>query len=269
MDTGFTGMKFNRKTIVAAIFFIVVIAALFVFNFIKIDFTSDAEADKLIQSCIMRLLCSFFALGACCFYGIKHIINPLKANGVRSVLWCLPCLMVALANFPYTALLSKSAAVDRTDLIWLFAVDCLLIGVYEEFLFRGLFQRIYGDLFTDKKNRDILTLLATSATFALWHLFNLFSGASVGATLLQVGYSFLIGAMLSAVVMRTENIWICVLLHALFDFGGLIVPTLGHGQFQDVWFWLLTAVCGVLCAAHIILYIVRRQKNSSGDNSNG
>ena len=59
----------------------------------------------------------------------------------------------------------------------------------------------------------ILPVLIDAALFGLWHLTNLLVGADVGATLLQVGYSFLIGGMLSAVLLKTGNIWTGVFRH--------------------------------------------------------
>jgi hypothetical protein len=77
-----------------------------------------------------------------------------------------------------------------------------------------------------------------------------------------VGYSFLIGGMLGTVLIKTENLWVCVILHALFDFGGLIVTYLGFGEFQDIIFWILTAIGGILCLIHTLFYIIKRDKKN-------
>lgn len=42
------------------------------------------------------------------------------------------------------------------------------------------------------------------------------------------------------------------LYYWMFDVGA-IVSDPGSGPFQDLTFWILTAVAGVLCAVHIIL----------------
>jgi len=115
-----------------------------------------------------------------------------------------------------------------------------------------------------KRRETFLTVLVTSLLFGIWHLFNLLDGAAFGAVLLQVGYSFLIGAMLSTVRIRTENLWLCVFLHALFDFGGLLIPTLGTGSFQDTVFWILTALAGILCTVHVLLFLLGNDR-SKGD----
>jgi CAAX prenyl protease-like protein len=63
--------------------------------------------------------------------------------------------------------------------------------------------------------------------FCIMHLFNIFDGANVGATLLQVLYSFAMGIMWSIIVLKTKTIWLAVILHSLYNFTGLLFPTLG------------------------------------------
>lgn len=229
---------------------------------IPITFTGDELTDTLILDCAERAIGAALVITAIYFYVDKKMLYPRLKGGKSALLWCLPCLAVALANFPYSALILNSAKVDYPALIPLFLVSCVLTGVFEELLFRGIFQDVIADLVKKKKYADILTVLFTSLLFGVWHLLNLLAGAGIGATLLQAGYSFLIGAMLSCTLMRTGNIWICAALHALFNVGGLLVPTLGSGAFQDTCFWCLTAICGIICAAHVIYYLINRTKNS-------
>lgn len=254
-------MKSKKSGIGMLIVYVVLIAALVVLNFIDIPFSSDETANELTKNCLIRLIAGLFAVAVCVMFGYKRLLNPFVLSDKRAVLWCVPCLLVALANFPFSALISGMATVEKTNLIWLYALNCLLIGIFEEILFRGIFQRIIADVFKDKSYADLKTVAATSALFGLWHLTNLLGGAGFGATVLQVGYSFLIGAMLSAVLLRTGNLWICILLHALFDFGGYIVSTLGTGPFQDAWFWALTAVCGFFCLVHVLLFLLKDTKS--------
>ena len=66
--------------------------------------------------------------------------------------------------------------------------------------------------------------------------------------------------MLSVTLYLTDSVWICVIVHALFDFGGAIVPTLGSGVFQDDFFWVSTVVVGVAVGAYIIQSLFALQK---------
>ena len=130
----------------------------------------------------------------------------------------------------------------------------------EEVFFRGLLQPIFYKIVKGKKYDVILSVLMTSAAFAAWHLVNLLSGASVGATLLQVVYTFLLGCMFSFMIVETGCVWWCVLAHAIFDVGGRIVLLLGGGDFQDAIFWILTIGVGVLVGVYVFVMLIRRQK---------
>ena len=90
---------------------------------------------------------------------------------------------------------------------------------------------------------------------------NLLVGADIVSVLLQIVYSFLIGAMLTVVLFKTRNIWMCVLIHALFNFGGLLTSFIAIGNPWDLVFWILTIVFGVLCAGHIIMALIKLEKD--------
>lgn len=219
--------------------------------------TGNDVVDTLVSGIVPRAIVGAVSIIFLCLSGLQFILIPdLKRLG-KNLAWCIPCMLVVIANFPFTALISGSASIVHTDLIWLFAVDCLCVGIMEEALFRGLVHWTVMRYVKDKKRKNFLTVLITSALFALFHLLNLFSGASAGATLMQVGYSFLIGAMLSAVMIKTQSLWFCAALHALFNFGGNIVYYLGQGAFQDLFFWIFTAVAAVICCVHVVYFLFK------------
>lgn len=248
----------RKKYACFAALLILALAGVVVFTFADIRYTGDDTADGVIKNCLTELCAAICAVAAGAFIYGKELFCVPKERVKSSLLWCIPCLLCVLANFPYCALIRGTARVERGDLVWIFALYCILIGVFEEILFRGILQRFISSLLTKKKYADFLCVLFTSLAFALWHLFNI-TGAGVGATLLQVGYSFLIGAMLSSVMLKSGNVYICVALHAIFDFGGMLVTTLGSGNFQDVGFWILTAVFGVLCCGHVLAYLLKNK----------
>ena len=109
---------------------------------------------------------------------------------------------------------------------------------------------IPGKTWKPNKRIVIITLIAaivlSGAVFSIVHLTNLFSGGSPGGVILQIGYSFLIGSMCAVVLLRTANIWACVLIHTVYDFGGLFVPNVAQGKIWDGATVTITAVLGVL-----------------------
>lgn len=253
-------MKKNLQTAFSLIFIIIALIALIVFELLDIVYTNDETLNALLNGIIPRLIAGIALLALTIILGCKKILLPDLKSLHNHLLWCIPCFLVVLANFPFTALIGGPAKILRTDLIALFILECLSIGFMEELLFRGLLQDTVNQLLENKPNREIFTVLITSAIFGLSHLLNLFAGADIGATFLQVGYSFLIGAMLSAIIIKTNNIWLCVILHAMFNAGGNIVTELGTGAFQDMWFWIFTIFSGVICFTHIIYYLLKISK---------
>lgn len=253
-------MKKNLKIIISLILIALAIVALLIFDILKIQYTGDETLNKLLNATLPRLIAGGALLGIIIIFSCKQILVPDFKALPRHLLWCIPCFLVAIVNFPFTALIGGSAQILRSDLIPLFILECLSIGLMEELLFRGLLQDTIGQLFKDKPRGRIWTVLLTSALFGLIHLFNLFSGAGVGATFMQVGYSLLLGAMLSAIILRTNNIYLCIIIHAAFDVGGKIVPELGTGAFQDVYFWIFTAIAALLCLIHILFYLFKSNK---------
>ena len=101
-----------------------------------------------------------------------------------------------------------------------------------------------------------VSIVLSSAVFGVIHLVNLFT-SSPGAVLLQIGYSFLIGAMCAVVLIRTANIWLCVILHAVYDFCGSLVPTFGEGVIWTAPEVVLTVVISLAAAVYFILALVR------------
>lgn len=264
-------MKTGQKIVVFLLFALCLVSGLiFGTDLLPIG---DKLLSRLLSETVPRLFAAAALAALLLVLGYRELLLPPSA-GRRALLWCLPCLFVALANFPYSALISGTATLERPDLLPLFLLKCLSVALLEELFFRGILLPLFAEKFgrPDGKNETngtsgtdearegrarLVSVLLGAALFALMHLFNLFFGASVGGTLLQVGYTFLIGCMLGAVFFRTKNVWLCVLLHFVFDVGGLIVTDLGSGAFQDPVFWTLTAVFGVLCAVHVAVYLLR------------
>ena len=126
--------------------------------------------------------------------------------------------------------------------------------MFEECAFRGFFLIALLERYHKTRFQIWLTVLLSSILFGLMHLLNLAEGADFGSLMQQVGYSMLVGAMCAIVLMLTGNLWISVLLHAGFDFCGLLLPTLGHGT----WFYPATIWVTVGLVVLIGLYLVLR-----------
>lgn len=247
----------GKLKILLYLFIALCLALVVLFSVPGLISVGDERADRLLGETVTRSAAAAALAALLLLAGMAKTFAPAWRG--RDLLWSIPCFLVAAVNFPFSALINGSAQIVRADLLWLFLLKCLSIALLEELFFRALLLPFLREKFA--KHALTLSVLLSSALFALMHLFNLFFGAGVGATFLQVGYTFLIGCMLSVTFFKTENVYLCVLVHMLFDVGGIIVTDLGTGPFQDAVFWILTAIAGVLCTVHILRTVIGWEKN--------
>ncbi len=199
------------------------------------------------------------ACGSVAFIGVILYLGytpTRRAGGVGAAAAAaaiIPALAVAVNNFPILPLLSGDAKVTAgAGAILAYAAESLFIGLFEETAFRGVLLLTVTERFGKTRRELFLSAVITSAVFGASHLFNLFGGASVGGTLLQVSYSFLIGGMCSLVLLLSGSLSSCVLIHAVYDFGGYLVMRCGEGTIWTAPEVALTAVVGVAAAAYFL-----------------
>ncbi len=232
-------------------------------------------ADALAQSEMMKSLISdddyrpailntlvMDALGSVVFvcmtlYMGYRVFQPFHKPILKNALFVLPALAVAINNFPLIGLATGNAYItDPTGGVLIVLAYCFAIGMFEEFAFRGLFYLMILDGRRKSTKQIFWTTAASCAVFGLVHLVNIAIGASPGATILQVGYSFLIGGMCAIVLLKTGSIWYCVLLHTVYDIGGTILY-LGGGVRWDAVTVTVTAVLGVAVAVFMTVALLR------------
>ena len=231
-------------------------------------------ADTLAESALMRSLISdddyrpailntlvMDALGSvvfvCMTIYMGYRVWGIKKPWMRSLLFGLPALAVAVNNAPIIGLATGNAYItDPAGGVLIMLAYCLAIGTFEEFAFRGLFFMMILDSRRKSTKQIFWTTTISSAVFGLVHLVNIAVGANPGATLLQVGYSFLIGGMCAIVLLKTGNIWYCVLLHTVYDIGGTILYV-GGGVRWDAVTVTITAVLGVAVAVFMTVALTR------------
>ncbi len=182
-----------------------------------------------------------------------RVLNPLQKPFWKSLLFTLPPFLVVVNNMPILSMIWGDAYVVHTApayWVW-FSLECLAIGLFEELAFRGVIFLMLAEKRHATRKGLFWSLILSSAVFGGVHLINAFMGAGIGV-ILQIGYSFLIGAMCSVVLLKTRNIWLCVLLHAVYDFSGTLMPTLGTGTWWDTPTVIFTAVLAVATTAYLV-----------------
>jgi len=138
----------------------------------------------------------------------------LNKGGLKFV---LPPLVFTLIILGFAALSAKAdgqsiaSIVGPQALVTLLLIT-LLIGIFEEALFRGVvfmgWEQLYG---------PILALFVSSAVFGAFHFVNWVGGQPFDNTFLQVMHAFYIGVMYAALRLRIGSIFPVMLLHGFWD----------------------------------------------------
>ncbi len=244
--------KLSKKTF--AVFFCVFAALLLALELFNLRHFVDTVEYELVYGTLSRVLGA-----AICILLIKYCkfdyLFSLKGIDTRSLLFILPCFLVSINNFPFVPILSDGIAFDaKWYFVLLYAIQCLFVGLFEETAFRGC---VFMLMLEKKHNtrRDIFfSIVFSSVIFGAIHIVNLFVGAGIIPVILQLGYSFLIGAMCAVALLVTRSIWVSVILHALFNFAGGVIPTF----VENFKIWtkgevVLTVVVSLVVAAYVVL----------------
>ena len=136
-----------------------------------------------------------------------------KINWVNSKNWSAQ-LYTAMPAIILIAVLN-SATLTASDLAVKFKIIvlCLLVGLAEEYIFRGLLVSLFLKLF---HNNVLGAVLGSSIMFGLIHTMNLKS-MPIGYVSGQVIFAAAIGLLFGTIYVKTKNLSIVILLHALRD----------------------------------------------------
>lgn len=175
--------------------------------------------DKVWQGAIKYGLSALWA-----WLVIQYIWQGEKLLGMQSPFW------KGLFSFGLLGVIGAIGAFffsrDTVDMMpsVMTLLGCILmnlaIAVSEEFIFRIVILNYMLKAWQDKKQVLLYALIICNMIFGLRHLLNLITmPQAVYLTLAQVVFTFMAGLYLCAVYLRTRNIWICILIHFMEDFG--------------------------------------------------
>ena len=177
----------------------------------------------------------------------------------------MPAFAIAINNFPFSQVIKGNARLtDGWGAVALLFLECMCVGFFEESAFRGVV--FLGILKKKPKSRlwAFASIAISSAVFGLVHLINIFESSPV-AVLMQIGYSALIGAMCAVILMKTANLWLCVVIHGLFNFAGAIIPRCGEGEIWDTFTIVLTVIVSLCVLAYMILLFIKDEMKAVND----
>lgn len=228
---------------------------------ISISYTSDPFKNRMIHK-IIQQACGATAV---ILLMLKSKIRLLERP--KNWLYILPCLVIAIDNFPFYSYFQGNMQFIKTEWldVGLFALHCLLVGVFEECIFRGVLFSVIASYFTKDKKGFLKTYVVSSVVFGLAHLLNIFGG-NVGAVVLQVGYSTLTGGLFAFVLIKTQNVICAGIVHGIYNFCGLLLSEqgLGTGIVFDLGTGLTMALVCTIIGAFILWKVFKTEEKERG-----
>ena len=218
-------------------------------EFISISYTTDAFRNKMIG----KILQQGCGIGATVLLMIKSDIKLFKKP--KNLLYLIPCLIIAIDNFPFWAYFSQKLQIVRTQALdWvLFSGYCFSVGVFEECIFRGIIFSVLASRLSRDRKGFLQTYVISSFIFGAAHLLNGFSAA----TILQICYTTLTGGLFAFALIKTKNIFCCGIIHAIYNFCGLLLIELGSGFKFDVGTTVMMGIISVVIGVFVLYKVYK------------
>lgn len=174
-------------------------------------------------------------------------------------------LLVPAVLLVVVALVGGLASLDTGDpeLLALAVPQVSLTGLWEEGLIRGFLLSALLLAALRSGSGPVRAVLASAVIFGLLHLVSAVGGSLPGAVF-QVVYATLIGICFGALMLRTNALWLLMILHALFNLGNELTGDNEAAPVLDI-----ALLFGILLLAIYGVFLLRRVKDDSPAPSPG
>ena len=134
------------------------------------------------------------------YYGLVKVKEPKK------YLYFIPLYFIISVN------LWNGFNINNTvEEIVFHILTMINIGFLEEIIFRGFLFKMM------EKDNVKMAIFVSSITFGVGHIINLFNGAQVIPTLLQICYAMSIGYLFAIIFYKGKSLIPCIVTHSLFN----------------------------------------------------
>lgn len=161
-------------------------------NFGMADYRSTI-INTLFSAVLFALIIS---LNRVSFYGLTKVTN------IKKYLYFVPLLLIVSVN-----LWDGISTNNTTSEIGFHVLTMLNVGFIEEIIFRGFLFKMM------EKDNLKRAVAVSSITFGIGHIVNLFSGADLIPTLLQMCYAVALGYLFVIIFYRSKSLIPCIITH--------------------------------------------------------
>ena len=134
------------------------------------------------------------------YYGITLVENS------KRFLYFLPLLLILSVNLWSGININNTSS----EIIFHF-INMINVGFIEEIIFRGFLYKMMA------KDNIKSAIIVSSITFGVGHIINLFTGADVLMTLLQVCYATSIGYLFTIIFYKSKSLLPCIITHSIMN----------------------------------------------------
>ena len=100
---------------------------------------------------------------------------------------------------------------NTTSEIIFYILFMICVGFLEEIIFRGFLFKMM------EKDNVNTAIIVSSVTFGIGHIINLFNGAALIPTLIQVCYAIAGGYLFVVIFQKGKSLWPCIIAHACIN----------------------------------------------------
>ena len=132
------------------------------------------------------------------YYGLIKVTNSKK------YLYFIPLILIATVNLWNGININNSVSE-----IIIYILNMINIGFIEEIIFRGFLFKMMA------KDNIKSAISVSSITFGIGHIINLFNGAELIPTLMQICYAISIGYLFVIIFYKSKSLIPCIITHSL------------------------------------------------------
>ena len=132
------------------------------------------------------------------FYGLT------KVTDAKKYLYFIPLAIIVSVNIWNGININNTYSQIVFHILTMFN-----IGFIEEVIFRGFLFKMMS------KDNVKLAIVVSSITFGIGHIVNLFNGADLVPTLMQIGYATAIGYLFVVIFHKSKSLVPCIIAHSL------------------------------------------------------
>lgn len=146
----------------------------------------------------LALLALIISLNKTKYYGLTKVKN------IKKYLYFIPLLLIVSVNIWNGININNTYGEIIFHILTMFN-----IGFIEKIIFRGFLFKMMA------KDNVKAAIIVSSITFGIGHIVNLFNGADLVPTLMQIGYAMSIGFLFVIIFHTSKSLVPCIIAHSL------------------------------------------------------